>query len=122
MTLTEQTYGGLSALSSSDVDTGVLHDVLANPRRRAVIRSLEAATRPRALADLAMDVAVREQEGERTEPSHDAVQLRYASLYHLHLPKLVAADVVEFDRDRNTVSLADGVSSLLASHDDETSD
>lgn len=92
-------------------------DVLANlahRRRRVALSVLEGEGKPMARADLARSIAVREAD-EKTDP--ESVKALYASLHHVHLPKLQQAGLLSYDTDTGTVSF-EGHSAL----DDELLD
>lgn len=84
-----------------------LFDALADWRRRCVLRCLQASDRPTALADVAAEVAARTSDSASAEVSEETVERVYASLYHVHVPKLADVGVVDYDRDRATVALTD---------------
>ncbi len=65
-----------------------------------------------ALADLAADVAVRENEGPVTEIPRAEIQTIRLSLYHHHLPKLAEAGAVEYDPERDRIQVADSADSF----------
>lgn len=77
--------------------------LLGDRRRRTVLETLADDTRTMALRDLAEDVAVDEHDGPASEISADTVQRIATSLYHVHIPQLVDAGVVEYDMDRDEV-------------------
>lgn len=83
-----------------------IFDLLSSPRRRHVLRCLDEYDDPLALADLADEVAVREYDRPLTETSPEEVKRIYVSLYHTHVPKLEDAGVVEYNQERDLVSLA----------------
>ncbi|WP_049984812.1 DUF7344 domain-containing protein [Halobellus rufus] len=85
-------------LSETDI-----HDLLRNDRRRQTIKCLQSQGREVMLRDLAEEIAERET-GESPAPRNirDSV---YISLHQSHLPKLDDAGVVDYDRDRKTISL-----------------
>ena len=88
---------------SSDVGFGLL----AKQRRRTALSCLTDHSRAIALADLAEDVAARENEEPITEiPKEEILRIR-TSLYHNHVPRLVDAGAVEYDRDRNSVQISE---------------
>ncbi|TYL37208.1 DNA-binding protein [Natronococcus pandeyae] len=61
------------------------------------------------LADLADELAVKEHGMTIDGIPADAVTEIYLSLYHCHVPKLVDANIVEYDQDQDLVSItADG--------------
>lgn len=85
----------------------VIFDLLTNQRRRYALACLTDHTQAIALADLAEDVAVRENECSITEISKETVRTIYTSLYHTHLPKLLDAGAVEYDQVRDLVRLSE---------------
>jgi len=82
---------------------GDIHDILRNDRRRRTIKRLQEHGREVMLRDLAEEIAEAET-GESPAPRNirDSV---YISLHQNHLPKLDAAGVVDYDRDRKTIRL-----------------
>lgn len=94
----------------------VVFSLLSNERRRVVIDVLRAQESPIPLVDLAEQVARQERTGGRPAGSKEAVTGVTNALYHLHLPQLVDAAVVEFRRgeDEEVVSLADGATRILS--------
>jgi hypothetical protein len=90
----------------SDSYTDDLFDSLSSARRRAVITALDDARTPVSLSELAESITTDETEsvGER---SPDSVRSVTTSLHHVHLPKLDAADVVEYDVEAGEVAVGD---------------
>lgn len=82
-------------------------DTLSNGRRREALAALREAGEPLALADLAHDLVVGGRGAATSAADFDAVERRYVGLYHVDVPKLAAAGVVEFDAARRVVGLAD---------------
>ena len=85
----------------------VLFDMLADQRRRVVLYCLCKYQTPMALADLADEVATREQEMPIPDIPAEEVKQVYLSLYHSHIPKLVETNVVEYTQERDLVALAE---------------
>lgn len=80
-----------------------IYESLTDPRRRYAIRCLQDYGESMALADLADEIAVLENDAPITEiPAEDVKQV-YCSLYHKHLPKLSSAGVVQYDQERDMV-------------------
>lgn len=73
--------------------------VLADPRRRRVVDALADLQPPVSLERLAAAVADRDS-GETPAGPDDVV----ISLHHVHLPKLAAAGVVDYDPGTTTVT------------------
>ncbi|MFD1632341.1 ERAP1-like C-terminal domain-containing protein [Haloplanus ruber] len=86
------------------LDTDTLHELLRNPRRRFVLRSLlaeEGTTLDRLAARLAA------WENDTDEPT-DAERTRaFTALASVHVPRLAEAGLVVFDRSAKRVSLSD---------------
>jgi len=85
-----------------DADFGAL---LSNRRRRFVLRTL-LDTSGLGLEELATRLAHRENDTD--DPSEVEVTRSYTALASIHVPRLADANLVVFDREANTVRLADG--------------
>ncbi|AGB30506.1 hypothetical protein C488_07097 [Natrinema pellirubrum DSM 15624] len=72
------------------------YTLLANPRTRLALHALSAAEPPVSVTELAAVVADRDGADERTVE---------ASLVHAVLPKLVGADVLEYDGETGRIRL-----------------
>lgn len=88
-----------SAGSPSTVDVATL----SHRRRRLVLDVLRERGRPLALADLAADVVRAEAGRPDADPDYEAIRRCRLELYHTHVPKLAAADLVRFDPADRTV-------------------
>lgn len=82
------------------VDT--VFELLANPRRRAVLRILPT-TGEMTLRALSTAVAARENGLDADQLSTQQRKRVSIALHQHHLPKLDSGGVVGFDRDRGTV-------------------
>ncbi|WP_440771116.1 DUF7344 domain-containing protein [Natronorubrum sp. DTA28] len=109
-----------TASTGSADETGRAFDLLADRRRRAVLEYLDDTDEPVSLNELADHVALEEQGwargaiagcGDALLGTRRRVRI---SLRHHHVPKLAAADVVEFDLEANTVSVRETGADLLA--------
>jgi hypothetical protein len=80
-----------------------IHDVLRNDRRRRVLKLLQREKREVRLRELSERVASLET-GESPPPKNIRESV-YVSLHQTHLPKLNDLDIVDYDRDRKTISL-----------------
>ncbi|GAB6860769.1 hypothetical protein ACFR97_00855 [Haloplanus litoreus] len=95
--LTADETGGNRTHGLEDDRLDALFGVLADARRRRVIRILEDAdAEVMAVSTLAEALAAREQTG--TSPDRLVVSLR-----HVHLPRLDAVGIVDFEPDRSQV-------------------
>ena len=83
----------------------VVFDLLANQRRRYVLRCLQKFEDRMALTDVADEIARWENETNHTDTSEEEVERVATSLYHVHIPKLADADIVEYDQEQNVVAL-----------------
>ncbi|WP_137283326.1 DUF7344 domain-containing protein [Halorussus salinisoli] len=83
-------------------DVSAAFDLLRDARRRGVLYALERNGRT-SVEELARRIAAW-QSDDRDETDSQSVEI---SLIHSHLPKLAAADAVEYDREDGTVELAD---------------
>lgn len=81
------------------------YELLAHRLRRSILACLSTHG-PLALADLATEVARRERDTPLSELPTDESQRIHVLLWHIHVPKLDNADVVEHDHDTNVVALA----------------
>ncbi len=106
---------------SDDVDTAM--NLLADRRRRELLRYLEDVGGSAPLPEIAVEIATGEATSEpNTISDHVSVSPRdrravQISLHHTHVPKLAAADAVEFDSATETVSLTDRGRTLLSRTD-----
>ncbi|WP_224448607.1 helix-turn-helix domain-containing protein [Haloprofundus salilacus] len=71
----------------------VITDAVSHPRRRRVLAHLLEQRRPVLLEDLAAEVA----EMEYDSPTEEETEEVLTSLYHFHIPKLAAANIVEHE-------------------------
>ena len=81
-----------------------LFDVLANSRRRHVIELLIEADEILDIGTLATRIAARENEIEIEAVTSDERKRVYTALQQSHLPKLDAAGLIEFDKQRGTTA------------------
>lgn len=98
--------GAVGYTDSDGQSVDIVFDLLADQRRRYVLACLVDNTQSMALADLAEDVAVRENEGTLTAIPKEEVQAISTSLYHIHIPKLVDEGVIEYN-DRDLIQISE---------------
>lgn len=96
-----------SASLTGTLDRTDIHDILRNDRRRRVLTSLRGDDGSMSLRELSESIATAET-GEDPAP-RNVRQSVYVSLHQTHLPKLDDHDVVEYDTDAKTVTLAEGI-------------
>jgi len=99
--------------TNADADVDALYHVLSASRRRFVLRLLGDHSTPMALADVADELAAWERDADLTEVPAADVKSVYMSLYHVHVPKMEDAGVVEYGQQRDAVALAENAESLL---------
>lgn len=58
------------------------------------------------LEQLSQEVAAREADAPATDVPAEAASEVYLTLYHVHVPKLAEAELVEYDRASDVVALA----------------
>lgn len=103
----ETDYAALADLdvnTDRDVDTDDLFDVVSNVRRRFVVACLDEYATPMALRDVADELATWEHDAPIAEVPEENVRSIYVSLYHVHVPKLAAAGIVEYSEERDAVA------------------
>lgn len=95
----------------TELDRDVIFDVLSNGRRRYAIEYLKGHDEDETieLADLVDYIAARENDTTVGQVNYKQRKRVYSSLRQTHLPKLGDCGLVEYDRDRGTIALADGV-------------
>ncbi|WP_210424082.1 DUF7344 domain-containing protein [Halorussus ruber] len=98
----------VESLESADQpsSTDRLFELLADSRRRQALRTL-VRHEDLSLPDLADEVAVAEYDRPLPNIDPDDVLKIYLSLYHTHVPKLAAADLVNYDQDGDHVALTE---------------
>lgn len=89
-----------------------IHGLLANERRRLVIKQL-AEHGPLEFRDLTERVA-SQLEGRPVNSSDDAYQKYYSALYQTHLDKLADASVIAFERKTGAIRLGECSETVLA--------
>ncbi|MFB6281595.1 MAG: hypothetical protein ABEH40_06215 [Haloferacaceae archaeon] len=94
----DPTDGGLS---SERIDT-----LLTDRRRRYALCCLYARPNPVSLPDVA-DQVTEWEHGRPAEELPDERLHVYMSLYHDHVPVLVAADLIRYSQSADAVALAD---------------
>lgn len=86
--------------------------LLGHRYRRYAVRTLDEHQRELALADLADETARREHDDDLSAIASEDVREVYLSLYHTHVPKLAAGNVVTYDQDADIVAPLDRIESL----------
>lgn len=78
-------------------------DILTNERRRHVLRVVGDQGEAMTLPDVADEVAVREYGRPLPDIEPETVTEIYISIYHDHLPRLVDANLLAYDQERDLV-------------------
>ena len=86
--------------------------LLGNPRRRYLLHRLTQGTHPFELRALARSIAAWENDVPPKAVSADHVERVYISLYHKHVPKLEAAELINYDEQSEMVSFVSTISQL----------
>lgn len=95
---------GVRTHHAESLSRDAAHSLLADERRRTLLRCL-GDHGPLGVADLADEVARAEHDAPLPQIPDQEVRSVSLSLWHCHLPKLDANDVVDHDRDRDRVAL-----------------
>lgn len=103
-------------LEEAEGRINAMFGVFTHQRRRYALRELRRHDTPMALADLADELAIREHEAPLSDIPAEEVKRLYISLYHRHIPKLVDADLVRYDQERDTVAPTARVDSIEEYH------
>lgn len=99
----------MTDLQQAQQNINTIFEMFAHHRRRYALRGLRMHDTPMTLADLADEVAIRENEAPIAEISPEAVKCVYLSLYHTHIPKLEDSDFVRYDQELDSVALSERV-------------
>jgi DNA-binding transcriptional ArsR family regulator len=94
-----------SGAGGGTLSDDLVFTMLSNQRRRYVIHHLKQRGEQVTVRDLSRQVAAWENGVGVEELDYKQRKRVYTSLHQTHLPKLDDAGVVEYDRDRGTVSL-----------------
>lgn len=92
------------ATDAQDLDER--YSLLSDRQRRCVVEILSEEDPPIALRELATEVASRETEAGSENVPSDTIDEIAVTLHHIHLPKLDAANIVDYDVKANTVASA----------------
>lgn len=91
-------------MGGEPLDLDAVFDALSVERRRHVLSILSEQEAPVTLADLADEVAVRENEARIDDIPSEDVERIYLDLYHSHIPKLGEIGAIERDEEENLVT------------------
>lgn len=85
-------------------DLNEVFEVLSEERRREALRVILEQETSVTLADLADEVAVRENQAPLSEISAEEIKGIYLDLYHTHVPKLSETGAITYHPNGDTVS------------------
>lgn len=94
------------------ISRDVAFEILTNPRRRYALTYLRSQSGRVPIGELAEAVAAWERDTSVELVSSKERKSVYTSLYQTHLPKMADAGVVDYDRQRGIVALADRADDL----------
>lgn len=99
-----------SVLESFSVEKRAeIHDALSSPRRLHILRLLAEAGTSLTLANLAREIARIEQDRSQVGVTAEQTKEMQISLHHIHIPRLIDADLVEYDKNKGRVGMRDTV-------------
>lgn len=85
---------------------------VANSRRRYLLYTLESKTEW-SVTELATELVAWETDTQEQDVSQEEIDRMFASLYHAHIPKLVDEQVIEFDRETETIQPGEYAAQVL---------
>ncbi|WP_458189411.1 DUF7344 domain-containing protein [Haladaptatus sp. NG-WS-4] len=97
---------------SQTLTPDVAFEILTNARRRYTLAYLRSQSDAVSIGELAEAVAAWEHDTTTDLVSSKERKSVYTSLYQTHLPKMADAGVIEYDRQRGIVQLADRAEEL----------
>ena len=104
----------VGANDAGSLSPDAVHQLLSSRRRRDVLEYLKNVEAETTIGDLAARIAAREHDLPVGEVTSEQRKRVYISLYQSHLPKLAAEGVIDYDRDRGWVELAEEADVLIA--------
>lgn len=90
-----------------------VHQLLSSRRRRDVLQYLKNVEAVTTIGDLVVRIAAWEHDVPVEEVTAEQRKRVHISLYQSHLPKLAAEGVIDYDRDRGRIGLAEGGDELV---------
>jgi hypothetical protein len=94
-------------------------EILKNERRRSVLKQLSGRDDTIALSSLADQIAAIENETTIEDVTSSERKRVYVALYQFHLPKMDRMGVIDYNKDRGTVSLTQDGRQLYQKHETE---
>lgn len=101
-TVTSSSIEAIAASTGSN--TSDVHEAFASERRQTILRVLARNSTPVDVSAVARAVAARETDSSIGSVPPDQVEEVHVMLYHVHLPKLEALGLVEYDAVADVVT------------------
>lgn len=122
--MTDDTGGiGVSAINkSSPLSINETFEILKNDRRRMVLSYLRTNDGAATLKELADYVTAEENNVDISSITSSQRKRVYVGLYQFHLPKMSDMNIIEYDKNRGTVSLTDKGSQICETHESSQED
>lgn len=98
-----------NAPSTKPLAADDVFDALADERRRFILWCLQTYETPMELIEIAEEIVVLETDTEVANGPDVGLETVHTSLYHVHVPKLADAGIVDYDPDRDVVTLLENV-------------
>lgn len=102
----------VESTADSALSPAAISELLAAGRRRYALYYLVGCDYAASVEEVTEQVAVWETETSASEIEPSVYEAIRTDLVHVHLPKLAAADAIEYDEDSELVTLADGIDRL----------
>jgi DNA-binding transcriptional ArsR family regulator len=102
----------LETRDETDPSLDAVFEILAEPRRRFALTYLHERSKSIAIADLIREISADQHETAKNEVPEEVLQQETTTFHHCHLPKLVDANLVAINADRNTVMATDTLQSI----------
>ncbi len=108
---------GSSASDSSRVGIDETFETLKNSRRRTVLSYLRNHDGSATMRELADFVTADENDIDIEAITSSQRKRVYVSLYQFHLPKMAEMDIINYDKNRGSVSLTDKGRQIWQTHE-----
>lgn len=89
------------------LDPATAFELLSHSTRIGLLECLADYDETLALADAAEEIACAVEDKPVQDIEAESVKQIYMALYHSHIPRLEAHNVVQYDQDRDLVALTD---------------
>ena len=102
-TNTSDSVTNLDGGTNSVLELDEVFEALDHPRRRYLLYTLVNGGNKEALPYLAAKIAAWEQGTDMSEVTDEKQQKVHASLYHSHIPKLTALEIVDYQEKEDII-------------------